>query len=80
MGRGEFSKLWQQNYLPGPRELVMVVGFVWVALLGRGASSAESRATRMRIMMSAPMTKTTVKDPKATRAARRLFAELLAAD
>jgi hypothetical protein len=65
--------------LPEARELLIVAGFVGTALLGRDPSFAESRATRIRIMMSAPMTKTTVKAPKATNAAKRLFAELAAA-
>ena len=73
---GEFSPLDANSYLPGPRGLVIVDDFVGTALFGRGASSAESRATRIRIMISAQITNTTVNEPKATSAARRLFAAL----
>jgi hypothetical protein len=77
---GEFSPLDLKSYLPGLRGLVIVDGFVGTALFGRGPSSPESRATRIRIMIRAPMTKTTVNEPNATRAARRLFAAFDAAD
>jgi len=66
-------------YLPGVREVLAGAVFVGTVLFGRDPSSAESRATRMRIMMSAPSTNTTVKEPNATRAASRLFAALAAA-
>jgi hypothetical protein len=78
-GCGDFSRVETLDYLPGLRELVTVAGFVWAALLKRDPSSAESRATRMRIMMRAPITKTTVKEPNATRAASRLLVALAAA-
>jgi hypothetical protein len=78
--RGEISRRFSNPYLPEPRALVTVDGFVGTALFGRGASSPESRATRIRIMISAPMTKTTVNEPKATSAARRLVVALDAAD
>ena len=75
---GRILALNARRYLPGLRELVTVDGLVWPELVGRDPSSAESRATRMRIMISAPMTNTTVNEPNATSAASRLFVALAA--